>query len=200
MTTKLSRARAVSKTEPKKAVPTHAPKKAVPKKAPSVKTPPVGVDIFAFEEPEEKAPVRTSQEPREEASKPVASSESERPAGEPRPADSPSEGQTTIEALTKLEYNQLYPLWKRLNKGTAAHVFLTLRKREDLPKTRYMRKSEALHRGTVSKTPPERGALYCPYCMTYMPFHNDNYTGYTRCCGCGISTKDYHTSGDNPHA
>lgn len=195
--------KATPKAAPVKAAPPKAIRKpAPPKKAPEARPkPPVEKEVVTYEETKIETAVATLERPSEEAPEPVVAAERERPASEPRPADSVQEqGQTTVEALTKLEYNQLYPLWKRLNKGVPDGTFVTLRKQDDLPKTRYMRKAEAMHRGTIPASPPVRGAYYCPYCMIYMPFHNDTYMGYTRCCGCGISTKDYHTRGDNPHA
>lgn len=102
------------------------------------------------------------------------------------------ERQVTVERVQKMTYQERLAMWKELNKGAGQERFITLRKVSDLPKNMAMSKEEAVHRGIIEAKKPAKDALYCPYCVTWMPFVSQPWAGYVRCCGCSMSTMDYY--------
>lgn len=138
----------------------------------------------------------------EEVTKPASSSGSGREESRPRPAnqreDIPKvEGQLNYAQLKELSYTARVELFRNLNKGST-EKFIQLIKREELPKKLVMRKLEAEERGVLDKKPSRDAKVYyCPYCVDYMKFIAHSFTGYDRCCGCGMTTKDFYISADN---
>lgn len=83
-------------------------------------------------------------------------------------------------------------LWMTMNTEYSGERFVTLLRPSELPRKVLM---EDIPGGAKEKA--SRGAYFCAYCGDWMPFKSYGYTGYTKCIGCGISTKDFYTCGAN---
>lgn len=132
-------------------------------------------------------------------SKPAPAQERERPASGPVPTSSGTdrkEGQLNAEQFRKMSFDEKIKLWKKLNQGRPSDSFITVVRRNELPKNVVLRKDEALARDVIPEKGP-KGALYCPYCVTWSKFQYFPYTGYDKCIGCGISTRDWYVVADN---
>lgn len=84
-----------------------------------------------------------------------------------------------------------------MNAQAKGYEFFTLRTPEDLPKKMVMRLNEAVMREIVPAKAPAKGALYCPYCVAWQPYKLHSWSGYNKCCGCGVGTLDFYTRADN---
>lgn len=160
-------------------------------------------DVKDREEKAKKQPsIQTEKGTSKEASKPAPSSERQNPSAQPRPTAKGTEDKTkdkrvTVEVMREMTMEERYKLFKSLNKNP--ETFVPIRK--ELPKKIEMRLEEAKIRGIVQskapKAPKGTDVYYCPYCSDWNIFHYHNWTGYKKCCGCNISTKDFYTSADN---
>jgi hypothetical protein len=190
---------ATKKTPARPAPPVKLPKTTEGKKANGKKE---EVKQAIKQEPKQKPEARKSTE----ASKPIVTSERPNPPAEPRPAhtrttspDEPvkHEEQVSVFQMRELSYKAKQDLFKRLNKGASEDRFITLLKPSVLPKKLQMRLDEAKLRNLVEAKPSNKEALYCGYCVDWQPFHYHAWTGYRKCCGCSMSTKDFYIAVDN---
>jgi len=145
------------------------------------------------------------QPPKPKPSEPRKSPQVEEPAvpaggdikpAEPRRTDTPAVERVSTEAMRAMPLEDRLALFKLLNRN--AEKFVAIRR--ELPKKGYMRKDEALLRNIIpEKAPKVKNATvyYCPYCVDWQVFHYHNWTGYNKCTGCGITTKDMYTGIDN---
>lgn len=180
----------------KKRVPTlPAPNAGKPKLTPP-KTLPKGEDKNAHEPKKEepkKDPVPSSPVGKStKASKPVISGERPTESRKPRSAYSREEipeyeGQVTMLTMRGMTFAARHDLWKQLN--THTEDFVTLLKPSELPRK--------VQREDRPGTAPNKEALFCPYCSEWMKFRVYSYSGYTKCTGCGISTRDFYTCAAN---
>lgn len=189
-------------------VPKEEPKKELPKTG---ATPPnrqprvprktsVPVKEVKTVEPKKEAPKQVEPRPSEEAPKPTVSTGSHAPQAEPRPSASREERAISSEAMREMSFEDRYKLYKLLN--TNPEVFTPIVRKSDLPRTGVsMRKDEALLRKLISERPPKAPKMgevhYCPYCVDWQLFVPFTWTGYTKCCGCSMSTRDWYVSADN---
>jgi hypothetical protein len=144
------------------------------------------------EEQREEPEVRKSPE----ASEPIASPGGDGRIAGHRRTDTPEVKRYSSEALRAMEHEDRYRAWKRLN--TDHEVFVPLL--AQLPRKMQMLKAEAVLREIVSAKAPKAKNLtlyYCPYCMDWQVFHYHSWTGYNKCTGCSISSKDFYTAVDN---
>lgn len=170
---------------------------------PPKKTAPTAPKEVKTVEPKKEAPVKRQANPSKEAQEPAPPATSDSEGSEPRLTYQKPEGaktpvgQMTLSQLKTMEYNAQKALFKTLNTGVPVEEFVTLRRKDDLPKGMVMRLAEAQQRKIVGNKRPAKDAYYCPYCVNYMPFHAHSFTGYDKCTGCGISTMDFYTRADN---
>lgn len=165
---------------------------------PEIKTPksiPKGEKKNAHEPKKEESkkdtipprPVRESTQ----ASEPVTTDERQDNDAEFRPAytresNPEASGQMTRLELLATPLAERLERWKRLNQDTSR--FTTLLKPHELPKKVT---TERIPGG--AKNPTMKGVYWCPFCGDWQPFKVFSYTGYTKCCGCGISARDFYT-------
>lgn len=83
-----------------------------------------------------------------------------------------------------------YALWKKLNKGVPAHVFIPILRKDAMPK-------QVVRVDAPSAKPADKTAQFCCYCGDWTIFALFSYLGSNRCIGCSISTKDYYNRGAN---
>jgi hypothetical protein len=130
-----------------------------------------------------------------EASKPVIASERQSDTTRPRPAHTGAE-KVTVEAMKAMSLEERYKLWKTINKDPERFVGI----RRELPKKMEMRKDEALLRKLIAEKAPKHktgDVYYCPYCVDWQVFHYHSWTGYKKCTGCGITSRDFYVGVDN---
>jgi hypothetical protein len=96
------------------------------------------------------------------------------------------EGQMTRLAMLDLSFTAKHEKWKELNKTAPEHEYITLLVPGALPKELMREYPPKGHKS------PSKEALWCCYCSEWMKFRTFSYTGYERCIGCGMSTKDFH--------
>lgn len=162
------------------------PKKAAPKKAPPKKVAPTQQ---VSEPPKQSTPPPTPQP------KPQPPQASTPPKPQPTPMNLPT--QLSYNQLKELPHAERMVLWELLNK-VKSDDFIQLIRRDQLPKQLVLRKLEANVRGILAASkPPGKHIYYCPYCTDYMQFKYHAYTGYHKCIGCSISTRDFYVSADN---
>lgn len=99
-------------------------------------------------------------------------------------------GQVSLIPYQKMGAVERHALWKRLNRGTPEHMFVTVLRQDALPK-RVAREDSA------GIKPAGKGILWCCYCGDWTTFENFSYLGSHRCTGCGMSTKDFHIRSAN---
>lgn len=190
-----------TETASKKADATAVKKKPVtPKKLPKTKS--KGEVDHGKKEVEKKQPSKPAETGKSaKASKPIVASERKSQPTEPRPTDTREdferhEEQLTAERMRELSVSAKKELFKKLNKKSLESQFITMLKPSEIPKKNYMRLKEAQIRKIIGDR-PTKDALYCAYCIDWQPFQLHAWTGYKKCCGCGISTKDFHVACDN---
>lgn len=137
-----------------------------------------------------------------EATKPVTTSGRQSPPAQSRPASKGTttnqQGRISVEAMRQMSIEDRHKLFKSLNVNP--EVFVPIRK--ELPKKMEMRKDEAILRGIIPEKAPKVPKWidyvgYCCYCVDWQPFHQHSWSGYKKCCGCGITTKDFYIGIDN---
>ena len=186
-----------------------APRRPAPPRPPAPKK---KVGVVKASEPETQAIVKEDPKPKPTAKATPRPSQEITPitTSEPR-HDTPSEPRPTISQppteakaiaypqMRELTIEERLALHKEINRNKAIGYALPIIKRSELPKHMVMRKKEAELRKLITKKPTVRGVkvYYCPYCVDYMPFPPDTFSGYDRCVGCTISLKDYYTRADN---
>lgn len=166
---------------PKKAPVASVPVKEAPKKAPPKKAPPKQVAPKQVAPP---PPTTAPIEPPKQAAPP------------PKPITTHQPTQITYNQLRELTHPERLKLWEDLNK-LKSDDFIQLVRRDQLPKALVLRMLEAKEHKLIAAKPPGKTIYYCPYCTDYMQFKHHTYTGYNKCIGCGISTRDFYVSADN---
>lgn len=196
-------------TAPATPAPTARPKRK-PIVAPAVKKAPPAKEVkpdVPKTEPKQEA-VESQPGARAEVEKVIIAGKRTSPPTEPRPAptrkgaddfeEERDRRQISLDAMKAMSIEDRHKLFRELNKDTASEIFMTVRK--ELPKQLVMRKDEAILRGLIKPEAPRVKSLkvyYCGYCVDYMPFTSHSFTGYTKCCGCSISTRDFYIRADN---
>jgi len=102
----------------------------------------------------------------------------------------------TSEQVRRMSMTERVEAWKVLNEAERTD-FIPLRKAEELKRLTPILLAEAILRNLVTERGPGKGTYYCPYCVDWMPFRTHGWTGYTRCCGCSMTTMDYYIRSDN---
>lgn len=178
------------------------------KRVPAVRKPAPASSNVDMRKPAPPKEVRKSEPPKKEqptvereerkspeAPKPPIASERQSEPARPKPTTTGAEKVST-EAMREMSLEARLKLWKSLNRNP--EVFVGIRK--ELPKKMEMRKDEALLRNIIPSAAPKlknAPVHYCPYCVDYQVFHYHNWTGYNKCTGCGITSKDFYVGVDN---
>lgn len=179
----------------RKAVPKPAPRKASPNV--DMRKPIEPPKEVKKDEPKTKVqpPIKGKERKSPEAKEPAVTSGGTSAPAQPRRA-SEAEKRVSVEAMRAMTLEDRYALFKKLNTNPERFVPI----RSELPKKDYIRKDEAILREIIGPKPPKvksATVYYCCYCVDWQVFHSHSFTGYNKCTGCGMTTKDMYIGIDN---